>query len=59
MGALVYYITHSPTIPFQPMGINFGLFPPLAGKSRGRGRRLLLAKRARKEMEEWKKKIEG
>jgi folate-dependent tRNA-U54 methylase TrmFO/GidA len=41
------------------MNINFGLLPPLSGKSRGRGKRLLLAKRALKEMEEWKKKNEG
>jgi len=59
MGALVYYITHSPAVPFQPMNINFGLFPPLAGKSKGRGKRLLLAKRALKEMEEWEKKVDG
>jgi methylenetetrahydrofolate--tRNA-(uracil-5-)-methyltransferase len=59
MGALVYYITHSPVIPFQPMNINFGLFLPLAGKNKGKGNRLLLAKRALREMEEWKKKGEG
>jgi len=59
MGALVYYITHSQAVPFQPMNVNFGLFPPLSGKSRGRGKRLLLAKRALKEMEEWKKRSEG
>jgi methylenetetrahydrofolate--tRNA-(uracil-5-)-methyltransferase len=59
MGALVAYITHSNAVPFQPMNINFGLFPPLLGKSRGRGRRLLVARRALKDMEEWKKKMEG
>ncbi len=59
MGALVHYITHSLAAPFQPMNINFGLFPPLSGKSRGRGKRLLLAKRALKEMEEWRKINEG
>jgi methylenetetrahydrofolate--tRNA-(uracil-5-)-methyltransferase len=59
MGALVHYITHSQAVPFQPMNINFGLFPPLSGKSKGRGKRLLLAKRALKEMEEWKKRSEG
>jgi methylenetetrahydrofolate--tRNA-(uracil-5-)-methyltransferase len=59
MGALVHYITHSLTVPFQPMNINFGLFPPLPGKGKGRGRRLLLAKRALKEMEEWKETVEG
>ena len=60
MGALVDYITHSSAVPFQPMNINFGLFPPLSGKSRGRGKRLLMARRALREMEEWKnKKNEG
>ncbi len=58
IGALIHYITHSPTIPFQPMNINFGLFPPLQGKARGRERRRLLAKRALNEMEDWKKEIE-
>ncbi|HVP76969.1 MAG TPA: methylenetetrahydrofolate--tRNA-(uracil(54)-C(5))-methyltransferase (FADH(2)-oxidizing) TrmFO [Thermodesulfobacteriota bacterium] len=59
MGALVGYITHSTAVPFQPMNINFGLFPPLPGKSRGRGKRLLLAKRALRDMEEWKNRSEG
>ena len=58
IGALVHYITHFLSSSFQPMNINFGLFPPLSGKSRGRGKRLLLAKRALKEMDEWKKRSE-
>jgi methylenetetrahydrofolate--tRNA-(uracil-5-)-methyltransferase len=58
MGALVHYLTHSLTVPFQPMNINFGLFPPLSGKGKGREKRLLLAKRALREMEEWKKRSE-
>jgi methylenetetrahydrofolate--tRNA-(uracil-5-)-methyltransferase len=53
IGALVHYITHSQTSPFQPMNINFGLFPPLAGRARGREKRGLLAKRALEEMEKW------
>jgi methylenetetrahydrofolate--tRNA-(uracil-5-)-methyltransferase len=59
MGALVDYITQSKAAPFQPMNINFGLLPPLSGKNRGRAKRSLLARRASKDMEEWKKKIEG
>ncbi len=58
MGALVHYITHSLAHPFQPMNINFGLFPPLPGRSKGRAKRLLLAKRAFMEMGEWKKEVE-
>jgi methylenetetrahydrofolate--tRNA-(uracil-5-)-methyltransferase len=59
MGALVDYITHSSAVPFQPMNINFGLFPPLPEKNRGRGRRLLMARRALKDTEEWMRKCEG
>lgn len=58
MGALVHYITHSLTAPFQPMNINFGLFPPSPGKSRGRRKRLLFAERALIDLEEWKEKNE-
>jgi methylenetetrahydrofolate--tRNA-(uracil-5-)-methyltransferase len=58
MGALVHYITHSLAVPFQPMNINFGLFPPLSGKSRGRQKRLLFAERALRDLEEWKTKNE-
>jgi len=58
IGALIHYITHSQTIPFQPMNINFGLFPPIQGKTRGRERRRLLAVRALNEMEKWMKEME-
>jgi len=54
MGALVRYITQSQALPFQPMNINFGLLPPVSGKNKRRGRRLLLSERALKEMEAWK-----
>jgi methylenetetrahydrofolate--tRNA-(uracil-5-)-methyltransferase len=57
MGALIHYITHSQNIPFQPMNINFGLFPPLPGRLKGRERRRLLAQRALKEMREWEEGI--
>jgi methylenetetrahydrofolate--tRNA-(uracil-5-)-methyltransferase len=58
MGALIHYITHSQTIPFQPMNINLGLFAPLQEGVRGRGRRRLLVTRALNEMGKWKKEIE-
>jgi len=57
IGALVHYITHSEASPFQPMNINFGLFPPQPGKARGREKRELLARRALKEMERWIKEM--
>jgi methylenetetrahydrofolate--tRNA-(uracil-5-)-methyltransferase len=59
VGALVNYITHSSGVPFQPMNVNFGLFPPLSGKNRGKGKRLLLARRALREMEEWQRRSEA
>jgi methylenetetrahydrofolate--tRNA-(uracil-5-)-methyltransferase len=59
IGALIHYITHSQTVPFQPMNIHMGLFAPLPGKIRGREKRRLLAKRALKEMEKWIKEVEG
>jgi methylenetetrahydrofolate--tRNA-(uracil-5-)-methyltransferase len=59
IGALIHYITHSQTIPFQPININFGLFPSLQGKARGRERRRLLAERALNEMKKWKKEIDS
>ncbi len=55
IGALVHYITHSLTVPFQPMNINFGLFPPLPGRAKGREKRRLLASRALEEMGRWKR----
>jgi len=59
MGALLHHITRSFAIPFQPMNINFGLFPPLSGRHRGRERRLHLARQALREMEKWKRGNEG
>jgi folate-dependent tRNA-U54 methylase TrmFO/GidA len=40
------------------MNINFGLFPSLQGKARGRERRRLLVERALNEMKMWKGEIE-
>jgi methylenetetrahydrofolate--tRNA-(uracil-5-)-methyltransferase len=58
IGALIHYITHSQTTPFQPMNINFGLFPPLPGKVRGREKRRVMGRRALKAMEKWMKEHE-
>ncbi len=53
-GALIHYITHSPTNPFQPMNVNVGLFSPLTEKVRGREKRRAIGRRALEAMEEWK-----
>jgi methylenetetrahydrofolate--tRNA-(uracil-5-)-methyltransferase len=57
IGALAHYLVHSEALPFQPMNINFGLFPPLREKARGRERRRRLAERALAETERWKREI--
>jgi folate-dependent tRNA-U54 methylase TrmFO/GidA len=38
------------------MNINFGLFPSLEERARGREKNLLMGKRAWKELEEWKER---
>ena len=58
MGALINYIIHSPATPFQPMNINFGLFPPIEEKRKGRKKRRLFAERALEEMERWKREMD-
>jgi methylenetetrahydrofolate--tRNA-(uracil-5-)-methyltransferase len=55
MGSLINYIVNSQATPFQPMNINFGLFPATEGRRKGREKRRLLAERALEEMERWKK----
>lgn len=59
MGALLHYITRSTSVPFQPMNINFGLFPPVPGRVRGRVKKHLLARRALEELERWKERYES
>jgi methylenetetrahydrofolate--tRNA-(uracil-5-)-methyltransferase len=54
-GALVHYITHADPETFQPMHVNFGIFPPLlseASRSRKLRRRDLSA-RAVDDMRRW------
>ncbi len=58
IGALIHYITHPQAIPFQPMNVNFGLFPPLHEKARGRERRRRLGQRALSEMKKWMRETE-
>ncbi len=55
LGALLYYIAHADPDTFQPMHVNFGIFPPLpegAAKSR-KLRRQAIAARALKELDDW------
>ncbi|MBP1686061.1 MAG: gid protein [Deltaproteobacteria bacterium] len=53
LGALVRYITDRSRRDFQPMNANYGLFPPLPGRERGRDKRRRLAERARQDLDAW------
>ncbi|NJE79887.1 methylenetetrahydrofolate--tRNA-(uracil(54)-C(5))-methyltransferase (FADH(2)-oxidizing) TrmFO [Olsenella sp. SW781] len=51
LGSLVAYATSPSTVDYQPMHVNFGLFPPLADAPRRKAeRRAALAERARSDL---------
>ncbi len=54
MGALLGHITGGADAQtFQPMNVNFGLFPPIEGVLRGKERKQALANRALHDIDEW------
>jgi methylenetetrahydrofolate--tRNA-(uracil-5-)-methyltransferase len=55
LGALLAHITRGADAKsFQPMNINFGLFPPIADeRARGRDRKKLMAHRALADLDAW------
>jgi len=54
LGALLGHITGGAEAEtYQPMNVNFGLFPPLPGKSRKADRKGMMAARAREKLAEW------
>lgn len=55
LGALVRYLTESSPKGFQPMNVNYGLFPPLKKRVPKRERRAALAQRALEDLAEWMK----
>jgi methylenetetrahydrofolate--tRNA-(uracil-5-)-methyltransferase len=58
LGALVHHLTNTATKDFQPMNVNFGLFPPLERRIPKKLRGAAYAERALKELEEWIGEIE-
>ena len=55
LGALLNHITSgADASTFQPMNINFGLFPPLAGRIKKKERKPALAKRALADLDAWR-----
>jgi methylenetetrahydrofolate--tRNA-(uracil-5-)-methyltransferase len=54
LGALLTHITKGADAQtFQPMNVNFGLFPPLETEVRGRDRKKLMAHRALTDLDAW------
>jgi methylenetetrahydrofolate--tRNA-(uracil-5-)-methyltransferase len=54
LGALLGHITGGAEADsYQPMNVNFGLFPPIDGKTKKADRKLLYTSRAREAFERW------
>jgi methylenetetrahydrofolate--tRNA-(uracil-5-)-methyltransferase len=53
LGSLIAYVTDAARRDFQPMNANYGLMPDLAGRVRGREKKILLGHRALAKMDEW------
>lgn len=57
LGALLHHITNADVRHFQPMNVNYGLFPPLESRVKKKDRKLLLAERALAALDEWKQRL--
>jgi methylenetetrahydrofolate--tRNA-(uracil-5-)-methyltransferase len=54
LGSLLQYVTDRRRRDFQPMNANYGLFPPIATRARGRDKRCALAASAQRDLEAWR-----
>jgi methylenetetrahydrofolate--tRNA-(uracil-5-)-methyltransferase len=59
LGALIHHLTNTATRDFQPMNVNFGLFPPLPVRTPKKLRPRAHAARALGELGEWISEIGG
>ncbi len=58
LGALLGHLSNAASDDFQPMNINYGLFPPLEGRKMKRAdRRLAMAERALAALPEWWERV--
>jgi methylenetetrahydrofolate--tRNA-(uracil-5-)-methyltransferase len=57
LGGLTDYIGNQQLKEFQPMNVNFGLFPLLDQRVKGKDRHKAIAERALKDLEEWTKEF--
>ena len=53
IGALARHITNAEAAHFQPMNVNYGLFPSLPGRVKKKEKRGLLAQRGLEALEKW------
>jgi methylenetetrahydrofolate--tRNA-(uracil-5-)-methyltransferase len=58
LGALVRHITNAEVKHFQPMNVNYGLFPELAGRVKKKERRQQLAERALADLTAWSGQVQ-
>jgi methylenetetrahydrofolate--tRNA-(uracil-5-)-methyltransferase len=54
IGALAHYISNASPDGFQPMNVNFGLFPPLEQNIGKKMKRRAVSERALRDLEQWK-----
>ncbi|NJD37890.1 MAG: methylenetetrahydrofolate--tRNA-(uracil(54)-C(5))-methyltransferase (FADH(2)-oxidizing) TrmFO [Geobacter sp.] len=54
LGALIHHITNAEPKYFQPMNVNYGLFPEFASRVKKKDRKLLLAERALAALDRWR-----
>ncbi len=53
LGSLLAYVTDRSRRDFQPMNANYGLFPAIEGRLRGRDKRAALGRRATEALDAW------
>ncbi|PLX75083.1 MAG: methylenetetrahydrofolate--tRNA-(uracil(54)-C(5))-methyltransferase (FADH(2)-oxidizing) TrmFO, partial [Desulfuromonas sp.] len=61
LGALLTHLSESDPENFQPSNVNYGLFPRMPGRKKGKRseRRIAMAERALADLEDWWKKVKG
>jgi methylenetetrahydrofolate--tRNA-(uracil-5-)-methyltransferase len=60
LGALLFHLAETEAKDFQPMNVNYGLFPPLDDRRRKRAdRRLAMAERGLVDLEPWRLALDG
>jgi methylenetetrahydrofolate--tRNA-(uracil-5-)-methyltransferase len=57
LGALVHHVTNADVKHFQPMNVNYGLFPEIPGKIKKKDRRQKLAERALADLDAWRENL--